>query len=288
MLTGTPLDLTPFGALLTGIGWFYWLLTAAGLWWALRGNRPWKAKLLRALPVALVFGLLPGLGAWKAYKARSTLNESMALFQERCKTAGMKVYRTIENVDGVLLVTVPTAPNLHEKYDRNWVGAGRPYERAGDDYLRTFLYWEHHEDKRNVRGYLNNVPSDLPGYRFVDVSEASGSFVRHELLKGSGPELTRQVLTTSSARYGVSVVNVDDQAGRAHWIAGIKVLITDMTTNEPIAEHAWFTVEPGQGSKVGFRDPWLFGNTCPTPHMLGGTIRSFVDQVLKPLNRGQT
>ncbi len=35
MLTGTPLDIGPFGVALVAVGWLYWLLAVTGLWWAL-------------------------------------------------------------------------------------------------------------------------------------------------------------------------------------------------------------------------------------------------------------
>ncbi|MBE7418538.1 MAG: hypothetical protein HS128_12480 [Ideonella sp.] len=66
MLTGTPLDLTPLGSLLTAAGRLYWLLAAAALWWALRGQGcPGKA--LRIVPAkvficgSLLLALLGGL-----------------------------------------------------------------------------------------------------------------------------------------------------------------------------------------------------------------------------------
>ena len=101
---GGPIDLTPFGALVKAIGLLYWLLAAVGLWWALRGTRPLKAKLLRVLPVLLLFGYVPGRLGWQEYQARDRLNKAMVRFEERCKTAGEKIHRTVPNVEGVVLV----------------------------------------------------------------------------------------------------------------------------------------------------------------------------------------
>ena len=112
MLTGTPLDQTAFGSLLTGIGWFYWALAMAGLWWALRGSRPRNAKALGVLTVLLVFGLLPGVSLWRATQARSTLDAATAHFRMRCEDAGETIKRIVEDVDGVLLLNIrPQDPN---------------------------------------------------------------------------------------------------------------------------------------------------------------------------------
>ena len=90
MLTGTPLDLTPFGSLLTGIGWLYWLLAASGLWWALRGERPWKAKLMRAAPIVLLFGLFSGLSAWHGLQQKLTVDSAMTLFRSAARPRGRR------------------------------------------------------------------------------------------------------------------------------------------------------------------------------------------------------
>ena len=64
-------------------------------------GRSWVQKSL-ALPVLLVFALGPGTVAWHAWNAKSRLDESMALFHERCKTAGETIKRTVDNVDGIV------------------------------------------------------------------------------------------------------------------------------------------------------------------------------------------
>ena len=282
-MTGTPLDLTPFGALLKGIGLIYWMLAALGLWWALRGSSPWRTKLLRAIPVVLLFGFFPGRLAWERHQSRSRLDASMALFHDRCKTAGERITRTVENVDGILLTNVRPKAEPLDLSAPNWPDAALPHESREDWYIRNFLFWEHHEDKRSARGYLNEQPSDLPGYRFVDVKSEDGKVNRYRLKKSERAELSRELVNGPHARYAVSFVNMIDPADRDKWVAGTKVLITDTATTEVIAEHTWFSIEPGQGNTAGFRTPWAFALTCPKQEGWGGgTTRFFVDQVLKP------
>src|SRR5262245_40919364 len=101
-MTGTPLDLTPFGSAITAIGWLYWLLFAGALWWALRGKKNWKDRLWRVTPVLLIFSLIPGYGAYQSYVARARLQAATTQFELRCKSAGEFIRRTADSVDGVV------------------------------------------------------------------------------------------------------------------------------------------------------------------------------------------
>ena len=286
MLTGTPLDLTPFGPLLSALGLLYWAvaLGAAGL--ALWLPRSWWAKLSTAAFVvaAFVYPVMSHVHTrqTKRDEWQARLDESMALFRERCKGAGEKIHRTVANVDGIFLENIRPKMESSDRSDPNWPDAALPDESRGDWYIRTFLFWEHHEDNRNPRGYLNNQLSELLGYRFVDVKDADGRTYRYRLIKSELAELSRELVNGPPVRYAVSFINMVDPADRKKWIAGTKVLITDTVTNEVIAEHTWFSIEPGQGNTVSFRSPWGFAQTCP--NLKGGATptRFFVDRVLKP------
>lgn len=287
-MTGTPLDLTPFGALLKGIGVGYWLIVVGALALVLWKIKGWVPKMLGCFVLLAVLVLPVALHAWerieKEDKAQVKLEASMSLFKTRCQTAGAKVMRTVSNVDGVLLTSVRPIAKSSDRSDPNWPDAALPDEGQGDWYVRTFLFWEHNEDRKNIRGFLNNVPSDLPGYQFVDVKESDGSVYRYRLLKGDRAELSREPVAGSPARYAVSFVNIVDPEGRLHWIAGTKALVTDTATNEVVAEHVWYSIDPGQGGTAGFRSPWGFAVSCPAlVGKRGSSTRFFVDQVLRPI-----
>jgi hypothetical protein len=287
-MTGTPLDLTPFGSVFNAVGSLYWLIFGAVMLWVLRRKKSWRHRVGDALIVLLLFGILPGYEGWKDYQAPKRLRTAEARFQERCKPAGEKINRTVDNVEGVLLLNVRPKADAGKYADPNWPDAALPHEHRGEGYIRTFLFWEHHEDKRSVRGFLNEVPSDLPGYRFVDVKEDDGSVSRYRLAPGSQTgELTRDKVTHGIARYAISFVNFAEPEDRARWIAGTKVLVTDTSTGEVIGESTWYSMDRGQGSRAGFRDPWGSAKTCPPLNSwVGGTTRFFVDKVLKPTKGG--
>lgn len=280
-MTGTPLDLSPFGAILSGIGYLYWLLAIGALALVLFKPKRKRDKGIGAVLVLLVFGWLPANEGWARYKTQQKLNVAMARFEERCKTAGEKIYRTVENVDGVLLTNVRPKAKPSDRSDPNWADAALPDEYLGESYVLTFLYWEHHEDKRSMRGFLSNTPSPLPGYKFVDRPIEDGRYVRN-VFEPSSNKLIESPIGGALARYAVSFENFVDPEDRKLWIAGTKVMVTDTSTKEVLAEKIWYSVEPGQGSTAGFRAPWGFAKTCPL-HIgwSGGSTRFFVDQVLK-------
>ena len=228
-----------------------------------------------------------GLPSDQEYKERYA--KAKALFDERCKTAGEKVYRTIEGVEGVLLENVrPDDDRLKNRANPNWADAGLPDEAGGDWYIRNFLGWEHRQFAQQ-RGYLNSHPTNqngftvYPGYQFVDVREKKDAIERYRFKKPPESDLVHAPVEGNHARYAVEYRNMTDPIDRALWVAGTVVTITDTQTNQILAEKTWYSLEPGQGSTAGFRSPWGFAITCPSlTGWRGGATRMFVDQVLKP------
>lgn len=276
--------------LLRAAGFGYLIIAVAGIalaaWWP----KGWKLKSIAVIAVTALASIMPiqsakelAEGRHKQEAMQARFAEAKALFAERCKAAGERIVRTVENVESVMLTNLRPKAKSSDRGDPNWPDAALPDEAQGDDYIRTFLFWEHHEDKRNVRGYLNNQPSGLRGYQAVDVKDSDGTVYRYRLIKSERADLSRERLTGPPARYAVSFVNLIDPADREKWIAGTKVSITDTESNEVIAERTWFSIDPGQGSTAGFRTPWGFAQSCPSLAGSGSSAtRFFVDRVLKP------
>ncbi|GAA4332762.1 hypothetical protein GCM10023165_07510 [Variovorax defluvii] len=187
------LELGAGADILRSLGWLYVGLIAflliAALWLLTR----WWQKLMGVIIVLLVF-----TGpAYLRHQERSQIVDerkakyeaAKALFDERCKTAGPKIYRTVENVEGVLLLSLRPDDKAVNRANPNWPDAGLPDEAGGDAYIRSFLSREHHQDKRNLRGYLSYAPSDLPGYRYVDVLNEDGSINRYTLSDAGNPDI---------------------------------------------------------------------------------------------------
>ncbi|MCW5238019.1 hypothetical protein [Verminephrobacter eiseniae] len=292
------LELGAGADILRAIGWLYIGFVAALLWACLWFPRRWWQKIVWAVAVLLV-SLVPTY--WRqseesrivdARKAR--YEKGKALFDERCKTAGAKVYKTVEDVEGVLLQEVWPSSSESDLHDPKWPNAGLPRQYGGNDYIESFIMWEH-QSRPPKRGYLNTENrgthdwyKSLSGYAFVDVKEDDGFVYRYRLnpqvLQGLNIMLKNR-LSDAMARYAISFRSITaNPADREQWVAGMTVLITDTKNSEVIAEKTWYSFERGFGDKSGWRSPWLFAITCPASAEEGSpdyAIRLFVDQVLK-------
>lgn len=285
------LELGAGADILRAVGALYWgligVLIVLAIWLPKRG---WQ----KALGVVMVLVVFMGPAfkreqeqAQQVDERKARYDKAKALFDERCKTAGEKIYRTVENVEGVFLLNVRVDDGNRNAANPNWPDAGLPNEYGGEAYIYSFLGWEHHEDKRNLRGYLNHIPSDSPGYRYVDTQSKAGAIWRFALRtpgEQGFPSLSKTEHIGPFARYSVAFTNLVNPEDRKYWVAGTTVTVTDVQTSEVLAQATWYSFEPGQGSKAGGRQPWRFALSCP--ELRGGKERSptrfFVDQVLKP------
>lgn len=281
------LKMSGYDVLFNAMGSLYWFLALAFICLAL-----WKASTVRRKVgyAVLVLGLFLAPIAPDVYRTieyRSKLAKAQALFDERCKTAGEKIYRTVENVEGVLLLNIRQSDRPGTADNPLWPDAALPHEAAGDQYIRHFLYWEH-DSGGGQRGFLNSDPKNAisRGYGFVDVPQANGIVLRYRL-KFPGnrdkTDLVREPAIGGHARYAVDFVNQINPEDRAHWVAGTTITLTDTESKEVIATRESYSFEAGLGSKAGARQPWKFAVTCPTfSGWDGGRTRFFVDKILKP------
>jgi hypothetical protein len=288
------LKMTGFDVLFQAAGWLYILATLAAMAFAVWVASRWWTKLIAAVSVFLIFAAYPYSVVRKEQETQRAQQEryarAEALFDERCKTAGEEIYRTVEGVEGVYLVDLRIASKSSDHDDPNWPDAALPREHVGTSYLASFLGWEQKASPLEPRSYINFKKTDFPGYQYVDARGDDGQIYRHTLPTTGNPfiELAKQPLVGAPARYAVSFVNTTDPTERAQWIAGTTVTIRDTQTNEVLATSTWYSLEAGFGSRAGARQPWLFASTCPK---LKGwreryPTRFFVDQVLKPNREG--
>lgn len=160
--------------------------------------------------IGVLFGCLVlsacGQGLWAVQSKKA----ASALFDERCKTeAGVKIYKTVQNVDGVLLLKVRPKAGENEFQDRYFPGAAFADEVTGDYYIMSFLAPEFHvynfDGQKRVRspnrGGIGFQPIDadhpgIPGYRYVEVIDpATGQRYRYT----AGPKAVRKMDVTAPA-----------------------------------------------------------------------------------------
>lgn len=243
---------------------------------------------LIARPDQLAAAEAKAKGLPDAQERKARYEAAKALFDERCKTAGEKIYKTVDNVEGVLLLNLRPNDRAQNEANPYWPDAGLPNEHSGEDYIANFLKWEHF--RGSPRGALNRIPisaSDLPDYSYVDAKGSDGVSRRYTLRSQADagyPNLATIELKGQPARYAVSFINIGNPLDREKWVAGTTVTVTDTRNSEVLAESTWYSFEPGLGSTAGARQPWNFARSCP--ELRRGRERAptrfFVDQVLKP------
>jgi membrane protein implicated in regulation of membrane protease activity len=307
-MTGTPLDLTPFGAVLQGIGLLYWLAVLAALalvLWKVRGW-PWKALLATGVLTTMVGPVAIHVMRTnrEQQQTKAKLDEAMARFKARCESAGEKINRTVVNVDGVVWMKwreeISNADNFADQFKLN-----DPYGQdcGAEDCILRLL--------RATKGLELDPKRELPyhqGYRFVETRDPRDGLLYRYTLRLDRPfdhdhkwleslikpELDREVISRVTARYGVTWDDISTREDREHWIAGSSLKIIDLQTNEVNAERVGYMVDQGQGSQEGFRSPWLYAEqfACPEFAQIGPSdsrrrhsgreTRDFTSKMLQP------
>jgi hypothetical protein len=140
---------------------------------------------------AILFASLWATASWSYDPLNRTeylakIKEAEAYYKDKCeKVAGIKIYKTVPDVEGVLLMKIRPNRTDRELADPNWPGAAFGREARGNGYIESFLASEHRVVEKDgslsrERGYinpsyppnLNYIPGrrvDLPGYRWVEV-----------------------------------------------------------------------------------------------------------------------
>ncbi|NMM06833.1 hypothetical protein [Polaromonas sp.] len=93
--------------------------------------------------------------------------KAMAMWQERCKVAGEKIYRTVEGVEGVYLLKLrPSDINYGDQFRMD-----DPYGRdlGGLGYIESFILGQY------AATHVENPSADLPtrprGYPYIEAKD---------------------------------------------------------------------------------------------------------------------
>jgi hypothetical protein len=303
------LKLTGLDVLFAAAGNLYLLLALIGVCIALWKGKTWLRKGIYAVLVLAAFTapLAPEVTRQIEYRNRFATAQSM--FAERCKTAGERIYKTVENVEGVYLMKIRTPTNFGNQF-----ALDDPYgnDFDGDAYVKSFARGASQAGKRQ-EDISPNGPARL-GYSYVEAQDPKDGQRYRYTGRIEQPSLTnkhysedykRFVLDKTSApgkppRYGVTYDDISTHEEREYWIAGSSLKVVDLETNEVIAERIGYMVDWAQGSRAGQRSPWLFAanNACPDfyrnyknlkpgPHQHADGMQTyqtldFVEKVLKP------
>jgi hypothetical protein len=296
--------------LLQVVGIGFVLLALIGIGLALWLPKKWWGKLLAVLAVGFVISIPLYKASQESQQQQVVVDnykerfaKAQALFEERCKTAGDKIYRTAENVDSVLLLRIRPQYENRFSSDPVYPGAALIQESGGDSYIASFLRYEKTDAQNPTwRGELSDRPTLLPGYRTVEaVDPVDGKRYVYTKVYGpnnlppgeyvSPPKFNKAFALGVPPRYAVTYEDLVDPDDRKHWVAGTVLKVLDTQTNEVIAEQTRYLFDTGLGSTSGGRSPWSWAASyvpsCPkSTGSLGSATRYFVSQVLKPI-RGE-
>lgn len=249
------------------------------------------------------------------------LQVAEAMFQERCKNAGEKIYRTVENVEGIFLLKVrPRELNYSDQFAMT-----DPYGRdlGGDGFIESFIRGEYQATHTGT-----SAPGSPPrtGYRYVEAVDAkdgkryryTGSVKIVGKMDINAPNvqinlkrnphfdtniyafvLDRIPAAGAPPRYGITYDDISTREEREYWIAGSALKVIDLQNNAVIAERIGYMMDREQGDTSGGRSPWLLAanHACPTfqrnlllslPPGQGAAAQryqtlDFVEKVLRPI-----
>jgi len=291
----TPSDLGKlivWGGLL-GIALVTIIAMAIGFKFTARKNRLWVGLLIAiAVPYSCISPLVHELkrdqqkAAEKEAEWRKRYEPAKARFDQLCQNAGEKIYRTADNVDGILLLKVR---GDDEKYQSNrynplkdqmWEDAAVESDWFRNGYIDGFLPYT-----------MRNFQSSS-GYTYVDVLQKDNSIIRYS---GDWQITLNHPFHTEPnpkfpARYAVTYENDISWENRKHWIAGTTIKIIDTKTNELMAEKTMYAFVPELGySKYEQNpNPWGRGQRCPSENSYEQRTATFILKVLFPSSQLET
>lgn len=217
--------------------------------------------------------------------AQERLAKAETLFKERCQSAGEKIYRTADKVDGIFLMKLRLKDiNYGDQYKMD-----DPYGRdlGGEGYIQSFVRGFETRQAQFAPGsptrlgypYVEALdPQDSKRYRYtggikvVGKKETAAYNVQIELKRNPNYDLNiyafvldKTPATGPQPRYGVTYDDISTREDRDYWIAGSSLKVIDLKTNEVMAERIGYMMDRGQGSTVGGRSPWLLAAeyACP-------------------------
>ena len=270
------------------------------VWWVVyKCSEPGKAWRNNIIATVVILG---GVLAWifipsaderrlhrEAEIRRQNRLKSRAVFEDLCKTASEKIYRTADNVEGVTLLKVWDGESAHSE-EKLWKYAGLPGQYDNEAYVKGFLEWEaeiiptgypHYNDMLLVPEEEQR-PYVLRGrYSYVDVKQKDGTFLRYQLGENYKKDYKMISMPISTpTRYAVTFDNPIVPEEREHWIAHTRATVIDLQDNTVMATKDWYSFESQQG--YGRSSLWVTAETCPNLDIKKSyPIRLFVGNVLK-------
>ena len=243
----------------------------------------------------------------KAEARQKEYLESKAIFAERCKSAGEKIYQTVANVEGITLLNVPEDSPQSSYNDPMWENAALPWSGTEEEYIKKFLFWEIRYDNnsmidlqtvdprpsaRETQIRLWGHPTNMSehekayrGYRYADAQQKDKHFLRYRFPDDKDRKDKETLLVQAierPSRYALEYKPIVDPEDRKHWVAGLTVNIYDMQTNTLMATKTWYALNLIQGHGRAYQtDEWSKVEACPNEKGIE-YIRRFANRIIQP------
>lgn len=266
------------------------------------------------MPVLLALTACGESVAEKGAEARSGVyrekyTRAQALFEERCKTAGVVIKRTVKDVDGIELTKIrqPIPWGSKQYSDPMWAEAAMADEVTGDDYVKQFLVSEFIQPGlRQSRGNLGPPTIEKRSHPAISIIRNGYAYIEYLDAKDKQryrctPDWSKdhpnwvpgqhrcEPVKQSRTRYALDYEDIVSPADRQFWVAGTRLKVIDKQSGEEVAVLTRFVWDSGFGVSTSGRLPWVYASnssslSCPSnasrPTSKHG--RYFVDTVLIP------
>ncbi|KAL0630466.1 hypothetical protein Q9L58_010687, partial [Maublancomyces gigas] len=178
-----------FDVLFAVAGHVYLLFALACICIALWKGKTGARKAIYALLVLALFMAPITPGIYRTFEYQNRLAKAQVLFQERCKTAGERIYRTATDVDGVFVIN-PRTENIN--YDQQFkLDDPYGYAGTGENYLKMFV-----RGRPTIPTKIGDQlsPNNVVSYSFVEIADETGrNFYRYttSMSKEDSEKVTR-------------------------------------------------------------------------------------------------
>jgi hypothetical protein len=202
-----------------------------------------------------------------ALKKESAIGD--ALFKNYCKSAGTFITSKVNRLEGIRLDSTREELSFDRFADRDWIDAGLPLERVGQEFIASFLdFYFYDSDMSPEFPAHTSMRVIMTGFSFVDVKQVDGSYLRYKLANKddiSKGMISEKISNDKVARYAVSISPLGTKEDRKHWIAGSLVRMTDTKTKNILGEYRSFSyAPPSNPSRVNPQDrSWANKKSCP-------------------------
>ena len=238
----------------------------------------------RAALVAVVV-----IAAWPLvaeHLARRDLEAALALYAQRCATAGEAIFRRVRGVDGILWMKWRGDLSADAFSGRTRLDDPLGHDCGLDDCIARLLRASYgaasdpEAARRHPTGFrwVETVdPRAASRYRYVagvDVVHWRDGGEIAEARRRTGAEpgpavygyaVKREEIDAFSARYGLRWLDLSTAEDRARWIAGSALEVVDLETGDVLARRVAYMIDTEQGRAGDGTAPWLraLGHACP-------------------------